>query len=210
MANYSFTIYFDIDITNPTKFLKAIYQSLYDPEIEAEDEQFLTKQDLRYIKTVLEHIDNEVNKPNDKFYENFILEQADFWKKNLEEFLEEQTEDFKDMEVASCILDRLQGDISWSENLCSYRLETSTTEIIASDLFWEFVSTIWDRLENNDILTQDYFLNPYKEYLEENIIKPKLIKKAVGKIENYFLNAYYSPYTEIGKRRFDIEFKKLQ
>ena len=45
---------------------------------------------------------------------------------------------------------------------------------------------------------------------ESDVIDYDIQVYSVFKIEKYFLDAYYSPYTAMGKRRFNRELDKLE
>ena len=72
----------------------------------------------------------------------------------------------------------------------------------------------------NGIIEEDWFESKYWTEIEEDLedifndeidklYHDKRKKNAVKVIENHFLKAFYSPYTELGIRRFNKELDKL-
>jgi hypothetical protein len=101
----------------------------------------------------------------------------------------------------------IQNEINHNENFCDLK----------------YVMDAIENIEDENLMLCDYndwFIYRLKTYLEEELRELKINVwilqqqparriRAIKKIEDYFLRAYYSPTNEIGKRRLEKSIEEL-
>jgi hypothetical protein len=205
--SFTFEINIELDIKYPANFLKAFYMSLYDADFR-EDEAFINKTDYKRILIVLDDLiikseEKEEGTYNYKKidYPSFILSQSGVIKNEIESLMTYYIETPEDFVKVNKIIEY----ITETHNEADYlKFKYFDIKDHALSLWWDWVSEIFDKFISQ-MWIKDYF-----DYVEENFIEPKRIKGAVRKIENHFFKSYWSPYTELGQRRFNRELEKLE